>query len=101
MLSAMDIPTPRLVINLLLSFNRGKSFGSNVHFSKCESTVISHHTHSEVNATELQRTDRRLRIFLKDCVLPVAISQQAVVLVYTDVCHLGMAFTDICQEYAR
>ena len=109
MLQAMEVPPPRLVINLSLnSFvatRKTAAMGCNVPFSKetkgRTSTVITHHIHAEVDISDLLQTDRRLGIFFEECLLPVAIATQALVIIHTDNDVLSQAFTKVCSKYAK
>jgi hypothetical protein len=43
----------------------------------------------------------RLKAFVEECVLPVAIQTEALVLVHTSACHLSYAFNEIVRDYAK
>ena len=87
----MDMPQPKLVINLLSSFGGATHKTCNqtndIHFCapKQSSSVLSHHTHSELNAKDFMDSNSKIKAFLEECVLPVAIKTEALVLVHTNV----------------
>ena len=82
--------------------------------------MLSHHTHSELDARAFMEANNKLKAFVEECVLPsgiriqqvlwcpyarcilpVAIQAEALVLVHTSACHLSYAFNEIVRDYAR
>jgi hypothetical protein len=113
LMDAMDIPEPKLVINLIGALNgvsKTAPSGSTVHYAEerenkagkwGRSTVLSHHTYAERSEKELLETDERLGSFLEEHLLPVAIQTQALILVHSKSCHMSFVFDKICSDYAK
>ena len=104
LLHAMEIPEPKLIILLGSSLpgeSKAASYGTTTHFKSSMSKILSGHTHSELGTEEFLDTDRRLRTFLEDHLLPVARQTHALVVCYHKQCQLSFAFNQVCQEYAK
>ena len=110
-LDAMQIKTPRFVINLSLnSFasdyrNKSCAYGSQVPFSGPSkgrtSTVTSHHNHGELNVTDLIAFERRMTVFIQRCILPVAAETQALILLHTDNDVFTSCFAKACNLFSK
>ena len=103
-LTAMDIPSPKLVITIFGSGLHGvqmKSWLSLGHVSQPETTIISSHTHSETTEWELLNSLRRLEAFMEDIVLPIAVQTRALVIVSETTCHMAFAFSNACLHYSK
>lgn len=60
MLSALDIPAPKLVINLFMSMPyilKASYHGSCRPYTQDGSTVATHHDHAELDEESLENTD--------------------------------------------
>ena len=102
-LSALLIPEPKLVVNLLPTnaFARPTLLETErLSLSRKESTMLRHQCHSEIGGKEALETDRQMQIFLEE-LLPVLIQTKAVVVVHDDSCSFARAFSDICMQYAK
>jgi len=106
---AMDInPQPKLVINLLQSYvyDSGANVSSEkVHWSNRsagipdENDINGGYSYSELGGEQgITTTDRKIAIFLRDAVLPVAIQTNAIVLVNVDCCSLSKAWGELVAE---
>jgi hypothetical protein len=106
-LQAMDVtPAPQLVINLFPSFAFPFNDGSprdalGGHFLKKQSGVLDFHIHAERCAQDVHATDMKLMQCLEECVLPVAVQTNALVLVYSDECSLAHAFGALCAAESQ
>jgi hypothetical protein len=98
-LQAMEIKKPKLVINL---FGSTPSQGTlcralgDTHWTTSCSGSISHHDHAEVDEAALHCTNKKIALFLKTCVLPLAIQTNALVIIHNSDCSFARAFSDIC-----
>ena len=103
-LSALDIPAPKLVINLFMSMPytaiKSTFHGCCRQYTEAGSTVATHHDHAELDVESLENTDLRIATFLQECVLPVAIQTQAVVITHISDCAFSAAWSRICKAYA-
>jgi hypothetical protein len=96
LMSAMDIPEPKLVINLIGALDLNGA-------SKAAELTVAPYScsHAERNARDLLESDRRLCAFFEEHVLPVAVQTQALVLLHVDCCHMAWAFDRLCIDYAK
>jgi hypothetical protein len=95
----------QLVINLFTSFNycfqsSPAKWGLMGHFRSPNSGsgTITHKLHAELDDGAVDDTDIRLVRFLQECVLPVAVQTNALVLVHSDGCSLSHAFSQLCAS---
>ena len=98
-LIAFDIhPKPKLVISLNnspASFCTTQFF--NVHYQNNQHGFGNHYFIAEENKEACHNSDRNLCIFLRKCVLPVAIQTNALVMTFGGTqCSLAKAWSDIC-----
>ena len=108
---AMDInPAPKLVINFLCSTashmdtvaSEGGHWSTRPGGVPTEDLINSGYPYSEVEGRKgLSATDRKIAIFLRETVLPVAIETNALVLVNTDWCSLAKAWGELVVEEAE
>jgi hypothetical protein len=103
LLQAMDItPRPQLVINLIPSLWRaeGESFPLCGCLKKNDDAtkkiLLSFGFHTEAGKKELEESGLNVMLFLQQCVLPVAIQTNALVLMHADECVLSTAFSQLC-----
>jgi len=108
-IGAMDIsPKPKLVINFLQSYcyDAGLNVASEkVHWQNKASIptrVDGGYHYGEIDGEEgLLKMDRKICIFLKEILLPVAIQTNAVVILNDDCCCLSRAFGELVAEEVK
>jgi hypothetical protein len=101
-LEAMEVtPVPQLVINLLPSCQghfhplicAGAFWGGN---KACREKMLKYNLHGEKSTGDVDATDLNVLMFLQQCVMPVAIQHNALVLMHSDQCELAKAFSQLC-----
>jgi len=99
-MQAFDInPKPKLIINLFNSF--AYHCGSepyDFHWSLSDEGFGDHQYHAETSDEKLHDTDRKIAHFLKECVLPVAIEANALVILHNNACSLAMLFSKVRDD---
>ena len=94
-------PRPKLVINLFPSFaSCVASAMYNIHWSNMTEKRGSHHWTCEMTEEDLYGTDRKIGMFLKKCILPVAIQTNALVVINNNSCALSKAFGELVKAEA-
>eukprot|EP01052_Picozoa_sp_SAG31_P013513 SAG31_NODE_813_length_11892_cov_5.354538_1_plen_518_part_00 len=95
LLQSMNITPPQLIVNV-----QGSISGMNKLNVKVD-TNLYHKQYAELDALDLRDATRHLKTFIKDCVLKIAIENQALVIVNNTKCELSLAFNEVCGQYAR
>lgn len=95
LLHELDIPTPGLVINVLPS--EGGLSLNNVQFMQSKFDLKRY---SELDTQSLLATDRRMKTFVTECVLQVAIDNNALILINDTSCALSRAFAEVLGKYS-
>jgi hypothetical protein len=98
-LQAMDItPRPQLVINLMPSlWRQGPLAGCLASEDDASRKLkLDFGMHTEAGQAGLEASDLNVMLFLQQCVLPVAIQTNALVLMHADECVLSTAFSELC-----
>jgi hypothetical protein len=99
-LDALDIsPRPQLVINLFPSH----WFSPLVTAGCMESRGVYEEAlcmglHGETSIQEHKNSEMAIFLFLQECILPVAIQTNALVMVHSDECALANAWSDLCES---
>ena len=94
LLRELQIPTPGLVINLMPA--HGGLAMENVHYL---ASKLDQKRYSELNKEELLATSRRIKVFIRECVLPVAVENNALVLINDTACALSRAFAEVMGDF--
>lgn len=95
LLSELNIPTPGLVINVMPA--KGGLSMDNVQFLDSK---LDLKRYSELNKEALLASTRTCRTFVTECVLPVAIDNNALILINDSECALSREFAQVLGEYS-
>jgi hypothetical protein len=96
---AMDItPRPQLVINLMPSVWRTDPFAGSLKADDDANIklCVDFGFHAESGKKGLEESGLNTMLFLQQCVLPVAIQTNALVIMHGRECVLSTAFSDLC-----
>jgi hypothetical protein len=103
LLSALDLDgqranAPQLVINLLGSMT---TVGPCLNWTEIATSGLLTATVSELTDGDARDTDYKIARFLNQCIIPVAIQTNALIIIETDCCSLARVFNEIVQSLAE